>query len=502
MRIADPIRVTGGLVSGVDDAAGAVRIYKGLPFAAPPVGDLRWREPQPVRPWSGIRIADRFASVCQQPLVPRNAIMGLFSFDDPPECGMSEDCLYLNVWTGARSADEKLPVILWIFGGGHRLGGGSHPVLWGTSLAARGAVVETLNYRVGALGFLAHPELTRESGASGNYGSLDIIAALRWVRDNVAAFGGDPGCVTIYGQSAGATEVSVMMASPLARGLFHRAMGGSRGASTARCSADRWRTLQLPRAKARRWPKNSALGASKPCAICRRTRFSACTSSGVRSSTATCSSAASKRRSAAALRRRCRLSPVSTATKARRTPSPSCKHAPVSANSPTQRSATMPPPSWTFTALPTMAVRLRKAIGCAATGPSHIKPGAGRHCTRRRKTRRSFLLFCASGPLPPARRFREAVPPDGYGAWHGAELWYAFDTLNTKPFPWQSVDRQLADAFSNALLAFARDGVPDPEWPRFSNASRKAAIIANRVEAGYVPNRNALEFYMSRTPWI
>jgi para-nitrobenzyl esterase len=172
MKIADPVRVTGGLLSGVDEAGGAVRAYKGIPFAAPPVGDFRWREPQPVRPWTSVRIADRFASVCTQPLVPRNAIMRLFSFDDPPECGMSEDCLYLNVWTGALSTEDKLPVIVWIFGGGHRLGGGSHPVSWGTSLAARGAVVVTLNYRVGALGFLAHPELTRESGASGNYGAL------------------------------------------------------------------------------------------------------------------------------------------------------------------------------------------------------------------------------------------------------------------------------------------------------------------------------------------
>jgi para-nitrobenzyl esterase len=227
--IRDPILVTGGLVSGVAEADGAVRAYKGIPFAAPPVGELRWRAPQPVISWDGVRIADRFGSVCQQPLVPRDAIMGLFSFDHPPECGMSEDCLYLNVWTGARSAGERLPVIVWIYGGGHRVGGGSHPVSWGTNLARRGAVVVTFNYRVGALGFLAHPELTKETGTSGNYGCMDVIAALRWVRDNIAAFGGDPDCVTLYGQSAGAAEVSIMMASPQARGLFHRAIGGSGG---------------------------------------------------------------------------------------------------------------------------------------------------------------------------------------------------------------------------------------------------------------------------------
>jgi para-nitrobenzyl esterase len=124
----DPVRVIGGLVSGVAEADGAVRAYKGIPFAAPPVGDLRWRAPRPVVPWPGVRIADRFGSVCLQPLVPRDGIMGLFSFAEPPECGLSEDCLYLNVWTGARSAEERLPVIVWIFGGGFRVGGGSHPV--------------------------------------------------------------------------------------------------------------------------------------------------------------------------------------------------------------------------------------------------------------------------------------------------------------------------------------------------------------------------------------
>src|ERR1700761_2191091 len=160
--IEDPIRVTGGLIAGVGEAGGAVRSYKGIPFATPPVGALRWRAPQPVLPWDGIRQCDRFGSVCQQPLIPGNSIMSLLSFAEPPECGMSEDCLYLNVWTASCSAAERRPVIVWIFGGGHRVGGGSHPVSWGTALARRGAVVVTFNYRLGALGFLAHPALTAE----------------------------------------------------------------------------------------------------------------------------------------------------------------------------------------------------------------------------------------------------------------------------------------------------------------------------------------------------
>ena len=503
MRIADPIRVTGGLVSGVYDAAGAVRIYKGLPFAAPPVGDLRWREPQPVRPWSGIRIADRFASVCQQPLVPRNAIMGLFSFDDPPECGMSEDCLYLNVWTGARSADEKLPVILWIFGGGHRLGGGSHPVSWGTSLAARGAVVVTLNYRVGALGFLAHPELTRESGASGNYGSLDIIAALRWVRDNVAAFGGDPGCVTIYGQSAGATEVSVMMASPLARGLFHRAMGGSGGRFDGALFGGPMAHLAASESEGSAMAEKLGARSLEPMRNLPADAFL-----GVHKQWGPIVDGYVLERSVEATFRSGSQAAVPLITGFNRdegSPYPIAELQ-TRAGFGEFANATFGDDAAGFMDL----YGVTDDGGALAQSYRVRRDGtfayqAWRWATLHATTQDApvFLYYFAHPvPLPPARRFREAVPPDGYGAWHGAELWYAFDTLNTKPFPWQSVDRQLADAFSNALLTFARDGVPDPEWPRFSNASRKAAIIANGVEAGYVPNRNALEFYMSRIPWI
>lgn len=202
-----------------------VLTFKGIPYAAPPVGDLRWRPPQPVASWDGDLDAGGFSKHCWQP--QRNPE----SFYGGPPIERSEDCLYLNVWTAARQSDEQRPVMVWIHGGGLTTGSGASSWYDGTALAHKGVVVVTLNYRLGPMGFLAHPVLTAESGqgSSGNYGLLDQVAALEWVRDNVAAFGGDPGNVTIFGESAGSWSVNYMVATPLAKGLFHRAIGESGG---------------------------------------------------------------------------------------------------------------------------------------------------------------------------------------------------------------------------------------------------------------------------------
>lgn len=206
------VQVTGGAISGAD--AGEVRTYFGVPFAAPPVGDLRWRPPQPIRPWKGVKDARAFSPACAP-----NA-------DWIPNA-KSEDCLYLNLWAPQKA--ENLPVIVWIHGGGMYGGTAAVPVLNGANLAKRGAIVVTINYRLGIFGFFAHPELSAESPehASGNQGILDQIAALRWVRRNIAAFGGDPDRVTIMGNSSGGESVALLVASPLAKGLFQRAIAES-----------------------------------------------------------------------------------------------------------------------------------------------------------------------------------------------------------------------------------------------------------------------------------
>ncbi len=227
-RFPDIIKVDGGFISGVENAGDDdIHVYKGIPFAAPPVGFLRWREPQPVSPWKKIKKCDVFsASPMQNKPVPFGVYTPEFLIPDTP---INEDCLYLNVWTGARTAKEKRPVIVWIYGGGFASGGSACPIYDGEAMARKGVVFVSFNYRVGVFGFFSHPELSKEFGrnASGNYGLMDQIAAIKWVKRNIAAFGGNPDNITIAGQSAGAVSVNCLVASPLCEGLFQHAIAES-----------------------------------------------------------------------------------------------------------------------------------------------------------------------------------------------------------------------------------------------------------------------------------
>jgi para-nitrobenzyl esterase len=234
----DIISVEGGKISGaVLGENKDVKTFKGIPYAKAPVGDLRWKPPQPVESWEGVRQAVKFGCACLQP-----DIMKAWGVDYGT---LSEDCLFLNVWTSAKSSEEKRPVMMWIHGGGNVAGASQHPSNDGEALARQGVVVVSLNHRLGIFGFLAHPQLSKESqqNVSGNYGLLDMIAALKWVQRNIKAFGGDPDRVTIFGESAGATNVCYLMASPFAKGLFHRAIAESGNAirtSDNRHLRERW----------------------------------------------------------------------------------------------------------------------------------------------------------------------------------------------------------------------------------------------------------------------
>ncbi len=205
------VRVTGGTIQGAPLKGGGA-VFKGIPFAAPPVGDLRWREPMPVKPWTGIREATNFGARCMQ-----------------GGERVSEDCLYINVWTPEWPSQSRKPVMLWIHGGGNFAGSSSETIFDGESLARRGVVLVSANYRLGIFGFYQHPELTAESKhhASGNYGLMDQVAALKWVEQNIGRFGGDPRNVTIFGESAGALDINVLMTSPLTKGLYARLIGES-----------------------------------------------------------------------------------------------------------------------------------------------------------------------------------------------------------------------------------------------------------------------------------
>jgi para-nitrobenzyl esterase len=206
------VKIDTGWVSGSE---AGVRVYKGIPYAAAPTGQLRWKPPQPAKAWKGILVAKSFPANCPQAL--------------PLPGPQSEDCLGLNVWTPAHSAAARLPVMVWIYGGGFQIGASSQSAYDGEALAAQGVVLVSINYRLGIFGFLAHPALDQESpqGASGNYALLDMVAALQWVKRNIDVFGGDPGNVTIFGESAGGTAVCLLMVVPQAEGLFQKAISES-----------------------------------------------------------------------------------------------------------------------------------------------------------------------------------------------------------------------------------------------------------------------------------
>jgi para-nitrobenzyl esterase len=230
------VKTSNGRVQGYVN--GEVQIFKGVPFAAPPMGELRWKSPQPVQNWSDIKKCTEFSA---SPIQNKPAPFYCWSeeFIAKPE-PLSEDCLYLNVWTTAKSNAKKQPVFVWIYGGGLNSGSANCDIYDGEEMAKKGVVFVSLNYRVGVFGFMAHPELSKESGnnSSGNYGFLDQMAALRWIQENIEAFGGDPQNVTIAGQSAGAFSVNALIASPLAKGLFHKAVLQSGGLLSNMLSQD------------------------------------------------------------------------------------------------------------------------------------------------------------------------------------------------------------------------------------------------------------------------
>ena len=241
--VPEQVKIDSGTVAGTISGQPTVRVFKGIPFAAPPLGENRWKAPQPVAKWDGVRKADAFGAPCAAGAPPAGRGGGggrgaaapgaapQAPAAPPREPARAEDCLYLNVWTSATSPNDKRPVMVWIYGGGFT--GGSGGLAWydGENLASKGPVIVTLNYRLGSLGFFAHPELAKESGhnASGNYGMMDAIAALQWVKTNISAFGGDPNNVTIAGESAGAIMVGALLGSPQAKGLYHRAIAESGG---------------------------------------------------------------------------------------------------------------------------------------------------------------------------------------------------------------------------------------------------------------------------------
>jgi para-nitrobenzyl esterase len=486
-----PVRIETGLLEGVQ--CGGLTVYKSVPFAAPPVGDLRWRAPHPPLPWAGTRRADTFGPIAMQ--------TGVSVPGAPPE-PVSEDCLTLNVWTPATSGTEKLPVLVWIPGGGFTQESASMPLYWGDGLATRGVIVVTINYRVGLLGFLAHPELSRESGhdSSGNYGLLDQIAALAWIKRNVASFGGDPGRVTIWGQSAGSMAVNLLMASPLARGLFQRAIGQSGGFFVPPAATGSPEGKFLKGAEEQGVRLAAELGATSLAAL-REIAPEQFLKDGLAGTTLPIVDGYVVPED-----------PYATFAAGRQNDVPLL----IGSNADEGR----PMLAGRDVRLATFGEDIGKDFGSTvvrelAEEYLTINPAATDREAREARaaferdlrfgwdvwtwarlqatTGRSEVFYYHFAHVPP-------YPPDSpfadWGAGHWAELRYVFDHLGQEPWAWGDADRALAYALTTYWTNFAKGGDPNDNdvlvWPRFTTVSERVLHVDDTVTVGGVPNLDGL----------
>ena len=486
------IKVEEGLLQGTSE--NGLTVYKGIPFAAPPTGDLRWRAPQPPAKWEGVREAAKFGpSPIQGPGNGPN---------------MSEDCLYLNVWTPAKSADEKIPVLVWIYGGGFNFGSTSDPNYNGGNLARKGVVLVSIAYRVGQLAFLADSELSAESPhhVSGNYGLLDMIAGLQWVQKNIAAFGGDPNKVTIFGESAGGIAVSMLCASPLAKGLFCGAIsesGGSFGpprrttfpgenlkrlADAERAGEEYVRSAgvnsiagmrkipadKLPRIRGLAWPIiDGWVIPDDQYKLYEAEKFNDTPIlAGYNSDEGASFSPPQQTSEQYIAGVRARYGPFADSL-LKAYPAGSGK-APKTARD-LMRDATFGWHTWSW---------------------ARLESEKGKH--------KAYLYYFDQHPVYP-----DTSPRFGYGSPHGQEVAYVFGHLDTSRPQTSKTDFEISDAMATYWTNFAKYGDPNgkgvPSWPNFSDANPEVMYFSQTPHIGPVPSAEALKvlddyFKWRRTP--
>jgi para-nitrobenzyl esterase len=489
--IQEPIQVDGGQITGTQTLqwTPGVRSFRGIPYAAPPVGDLRWRPPQPVVPWQGVKAADHFSAVCMQ--APTDTEGNAWREGLVP---VSEDCLYINVWTPAKTASDRLPVMVFIHGGGNTRGAASENQYDGAYLSKKGVVFVSFNYRMGAFGFLAHPDLTRESErrASGNYAILDQIAALQWVQRNIARFGGDPGTVMVFGHSAGAGNVCSLLASPLAKGLFHRALTQS-GASLSRATP-------LADAEANGTKFAGSLGAKSIADLRRmpadaimkapRTQMGAVVDGWVLPQDVHSAFLSGKQNDV----------PMIVGSMAADGVGPA-------ASGPPRRASEVPEyAKKTFGALAEKYLKAfpaetdeqaaKSATAFAAARSMSGNRAFARMQTKTGKSKIYWYLFTHVSPMPDGLVWG-GRPAKDWGAYHGGEIVYVFNAFPLQDWPWRPLDLKLGDIVSSMWVNFAKSGDPNgsglPAWPAFDTKTEMLLEIGDALKAQPAPNQLALD---------
>jgi para-nitrobenzyl esterase len=476
------------------DWAGPIAVFRGIPFAAPPVGPGRWRPPAAPAAWRGVRRATEFGPAPVQPQPRRDSVMFHANFADRRALVMSEDCLYLNVWTPDPVFSAGLPVLVWLHGGGNRFGYGSQDIHDGRNLASRGIIVVTLNYRLGALGFLAHPELCREdpAGAGGNWALLDIMAALRWVQVNIGSFGGNPAQVTLAGNSAGAAFACHLMAVPAARGLFARVIGQS---SSGLCRPD-GPVQSLEEAAA----AGEAFGRSAGAAGLAALRAMSAVELSVGGHFGPVVDGAllvqdTQRAFAQGAQAPVPLLVGSNADEG------SIYTPPGAAAELAGLAAGRPAGSKFHAAYPAGSPQERRDSARLFTGESRFVWPVWRWAISHARTSAApvwVYRFGRQPPLPPDAGL--AAPPDGgadYGAFHTAELLYVWDNLGQRGWPWAPADDAIAAAMSSAWARFAAAGDPNggelPGWAAFAGKDDDAVMhFADPVRAGTMDRIDAM----------
>ena len=485
----EPIAVEGGQITGTPTVqwTPGVRLFRGIPYAAPPVGNLRWRAPQPVVPWQGVKRADRFSAACMQ--LPTDTEGNAWREGHVP---VSEDCLYLNVWTPARSAADQLPVMVWIHGGGNTRGAASENQYDGSYLAKKGAVFVSLNYRMNVFGFMAHPELTRESEhrSSGNYALLDQIAALQWVQRNIARLGGDPANVMIFGHSAGASNVVSLVASPLAKGLFHRALvqsGSSLAVRTTLAEAEKagvtfGQSLGAPSLAAlRQKPAEEVLRAQGP-------RMGAVVDGWVLPQDVYSIFAAGQQSRV----------PLIVGTVADDAPGPGT--AATAAEAQATARSTYGDRADRYLKLYPVATDAEAAKSALVFRTNSALANARLLARLHSKTAQSpvyWYYFTHTSPIPSSLVWG-GRPAPSWGAYHGSELVYMFNAFAFQDWPWRPVDLKLGDTISSIWVNFARTGLPNgnglPQWPAFDPKLDVLMNFADTPKAQPAPHKAQIDF--------